>query len=187
MNNDTGKFKNQYRIASIRLKGWDYSTTGWYFVTICAGVRLHFFGEVHEGEMLRSTLGEIAYQYWLEIPNHFHQVSLDEFIVMPDHIHGIIVINTPEMNNVKMNFVETQHAASLRSLPKSGSLSAIVRSYKSAVSHWAGENGHSEFNWQARFFDRIIRDETSLANMRLYIIENPHRWALDEHYPPNID
>ena len=109
---------------------------------------------------------------------------------MPDHVHGIIVINASEIGQGFV-FVETQHAASLQHaslpLPKSGSISAIVRSYKSAVTHRAGENGYTEFSWQARFYDRIICDEASLANVRFYIVENPHKGAMDDGYPPNIE
>ena len=197
MNPDSGKFNNQYRISTTRMNGWDYSASGWYFVTICTRARNRYFGVIQEGDMHRSALGEIAHRNWLEIPNHFPLVSLEEFVIMPDHVHGIIVINP----------VETQHAASLpnaaslqdreqneypkqkgeKPLPKSGSLSSIIRSYKSAVTHWAGENGYTDFGWQARFFDRIIRDEASLANIRLYIIENPQKWAIDERYPQNIE
>jgi putative transposase len=132
------------------MKDWDYTAVGWYFITICTGARIPFFGEIEEGDMHRSTLGEIALRCWLEIPNHFSQASLDEFIIMPNHLHGIIVINTPD---IREGSVETQHAASLQHneqnqppkqtrqklLPKPGSISAIVRSYKSAVTRWAGK------------------------------------------------
>jgi putative transposase len=129
---------------------------------------------------------------------------------MPNHVHGIIVINAHEICD---SVVETQHAASLhnpspnpssmsaslhndqnhpqkqtkqKSLPEPGSISAIVRSYKSAVTRWAGQNGYLEFKWQVRFFDRIIRDESSLVIVRAYIIENPCTWELDEYYSPLI-
>jgi putative transposase len=118
---------------------------------------------------------------------------IDEFIIMPNHVHGIIVINAPD---IREGTVETQHAASLQHneqnhppkqtrqklLPKPGSISAIVRSYKSAVTRWAGKNGYPEFRWQARFYDRIIRDEQSLSILRAYIIENPRKWDMDDYY-----
>ena len=91
------KYKNKYRIASSRLKEWDYSAVGWYFITICTGARIPFFGDIEDGDVRRSPLGEITLRCWLEIPNHFSQVSVDEFVVMPNHVHGIIVINPPEI------------------------------------------------------------------------------------------
>jgi putative transposase len=190
--NSPPKFKQKYRIASSRLKDWDYTAVGWYFITICTGDRIPFFGEIEEGYVRRSPLGKIALQCWIEIPNHFSQASLDEFIIMPNHVHGIIVINPPE---IRAGTVETQHAASLRNeqnqpakqsrqkpLPKPGSISAIVRSYKSAVTRWAGKNGYLEFRWQARFYDQIIFQESELYNIEAYIIENPTKWAEDEYF-----
>ncbi len=182
------------------MKGWDYSSAGWYFVTICTHARNPFFGVVHEGNMFRSDLGEIARRYWLDIPDHFPHALLDEFVIMPDHVHGIIVINPTKTYPVETQhvfvetqhvFVEMQHAASLQvphiSLPKAGSISAIVRSYKSAVTHWAHENGKAEFSWQTRIYDRIIRDEASLANLRLYILENPHNITKNDFDPLSIE
>jgi putative transposase len=186
------KYKNKYRIATSRLKDWDYSAVGWYFITICTGARIPFFGDIEDGDVHRSPLGEITLRYWLEIPNHFSQVSVDEFVVMPNHVHGIIVIDAPE---IRAGAVETQHAASLhnehnqppqqtsqKSLPKPGSISAIVRSYKSAVTRWAGKNGYPEFRWQARFYDHIIFQESELNNIVAYIRENPTNWAEDEYF-----
>jgi putative transposase len=105
------KFKNKYRITTSRLKEWDFPAKGWCFNTICTGARNPFFGEIEEGDVRRSTLGKIAQQCWIEIPNHFPQASSGEFVVMPKPMHGIIVIHLPEIGEGR---VETQHAASLR-------------------------------------------------------------------------
>ena len=198
---DPGKFKNKYRIASARLKGWDYTTAGYYFITICTRERIAYFGDVINGEMRLSTLGEFADKYWRGIPDHFPHVTLDEFVIMPNHVHGIIVINSNDFSPVVVvetqdcvetqgDCVETQHAASLQmgsTQPASlrvrpGSVSVIVRSYKSAVRRWAGLNNHHNFAWQERFYDHIIRDEKSLENIRMYILANPGRWDTDEYY-----
>ncbi len=88
-----GLFKNKYRIDSTRLKDYDYSQDGSYFVTICTKERELFFGEVQNNKMILNDLGVIAEKYWLEIPQHFENTELDEFIIMPNHIHGIIVID----------------------------------------------------------------------------------------------
>jgi putative transposase len=113
-------------------------------------------------------------------------VELDEFVIMPHHVHGIIVIVAPAV------VVETLHATSLRDLkmsaiaPKAGSLGAIARSYKSAVSHWAGLNGKTSFEWQPRYYDHIIRDEKSFNQIRQYISNNPSQWESDRENPANL-
>jgi len=94
------KFRNTYRIESARLKGWDYGWDAFYFVTICTGERKCFFGEISNGAMNYTPVGTIACQLWKEIPHQFDYAGLDEYIVMPNHIHGIIRINK---NNFKQN------------------------------------------------------------------------------------
>jgi putative transposase len=126
------KYQNKYRIQSARLPSWDYSSNAVYFITICTNNREYFFGEIIDGKMQLSEPGKIANRFWLEIPDHFPFVILDEFVVMPNHIHGIIVINKPVDNNNVDNVgsnvagngtenvagnvtnVETGHALSLR-------------------------------------------------------------------------
>jgi putative transposase len=86
------KFKGKYRVESTRLKGYDYSSEGHYFITICANEMQHFFGRIINGEMHLSEIGKLAEKFWLEIPNHFPNAILNEFIIMPNHIHGIITL-----------------------------------------------------------------------------------------------
>ena len=141
---------------------------------------------IDAGKMHLSELGKIAESLWREIPYHFGNVEIDEFVVMPNHVHGIIWILNRAVNSVIP--VETQHAASLQ--PKRnvaikphehippGSLGAIVRSYKSAVKNWATTNG-VPFAWQSRYHDRIIRNDESLRKIRLYISYNPVNWEND--------
>jgi putative transposase len=154
------KFKNKYRIESARLRPWDYSSPGWYFVTVCTKQMKPYFGRIDQGFPILSELGQTAYQYWSEIPQHHHNTKIDEFIVMPNHIHGIIII------------VETLHATSLPPStmssisPLQGSLGVIVRSYKSAVTRWARSNGLPDFAWQLCFYDHIIRNDDSLSRIR---------------------
>ena len=87
------KFKNKYRIPSARLKNWDYGSNGAYFITICTQHRKHFFGEILDDEMNLNEIGQLAEKYWLEIPSHFPFVELGNFVVMPNHTHGILIIN----------------------------------------------------------------------------------------------
>ena len=137
------KFQGRFRISSARLKDWDYSTSGWYFVTICIKDHIPFFGKARGEEVVLSTLGKMASRMWEEIPRHHSFVDLDEFIIMPNHIHGVIIIYPKEKGKTSTKSVETLHATSLQSSvdeklaeisPRKGSLSVIVRSYKSALS-----------------------------------------------------
>ena len=171
-------FKNKYRTDSIRLKGWDYRNSGYYFVTICTKDRHPYFGQIVKGEMCLSSIGEIATQCWREIPKHHENVDLDEFMIMPNHTHGIVILCNP---------IGTLHTPSPQDKsimsnisPKAGSLSTIIRSYKSAVTRLCGLQGVKQFAWQTRFYDHIIRDEKSLRNIRRYIMNNPAKWELDK-------
>ena len=130
------KFRGKYRIDSTRLKGWDYSRAGFYDVTICTKDKRPYFGLILDGEVQLSDIGEIALNCWMEIPEHFHNVGIDEFVVMPNHLHGIVVICSNDMSSV-----ETPHVASLQPKDgrtqfgplKPGSLSKIIQGYKAAV------------------------------------------------------
>ena len=99
------RFKNKYRIPSTRLQNWDYSSSGWYYVTICTKDRICYFGSITNRKINLSDIGKIAKQYWKEIPDHFNNIILEEYTIMPNHIHGIIIIQ---------NNVETGHAPSLQ-------------------------------------------------------------------------
>jgi len=183
-------FKNKYRIESARLKGWDYASAGWYFVTICTQNREPYFGEVIDQEMRLSPIGEIACQFWSEIPQHSSSnIQVDTFVVMPNHVHGIIVIEDVNGRDGARRdgacTVSTRSTMSKIS-PKAGSLGAIVRSYKSAVTRWARMNQQPFFDWQARFFDHIIRDEKGLNKIRDYIATNPARWDTDRNNLANL-
>ena len=87
------KFQNKYRIPSARLQTWDYANNGAYFITICTQNRHHFFGTIQNQEMQLSEIGKLAAQFWMEIPNHFPFIELGNFVVMPNHVHGILIIN----------------------------------------------------------------------------------------------
>jgi putative transposase len=180
-------FKNTYRVESTRLKSWDYSWPGWYFVTIVVRDHTCLFGEVKNDRLLPSPLGQVAEESWVEIPSHHRNVELDEYVVMPNHVHGIIILNdikgdvNRHRRDVRLN-VSTDVVRSTISPPK-GSLSVVVRTFKAAVTTWAKTNGHQEFKWQERFYDHILRDENDLRRIRRYIRENPLRWQLDEENP----
>ena len=96
--------KNKRRVQSMRLKYWNYSENGYYFVTICAKNKIEYFGKIKNGKMILNEYGKIAKKYWIEIPKHFLDVKIDEFVIMPNHIHGIIIIK---------NIVGGRHACHL--------------------------------------------------------------------------
>ena len=175
------KFQNKYRIESTRLKYWDYSNPGMYFVTICTHHFVERFGTIDDGKMVLNGFGKIAEQNWIEIPNHFENVELDEFIIMPSHVHGIIAIGGGFMvgRDVACNVSTLKHMSNIS--PKSGSLSTIIRSYKSAVTRFIRKHHNSDFKWQSRFYDHLIRNETALENIQHYIIQNPTNWKQDRN------
>ena len=183
----TNKFQNKYRISSARLKNWDYGNNGAYFITICSREREHFFGEVesidNENEMQFNEIGKLANKFWSEIPIHFPFVELGNYQVMPNHIHGILIINkkniiddtTDKVSEVKRN--EQMSKIS----PKSGTIPTILRSYKSVVTKNA-HYIHADFEWQERFHDHIIRDTESFDRIQNYIENNVTNWKEDKFY-----
>ncbi|MDR9399065.1 transposase [Salibacter sp.] len=164
MTNHRKKFKDE----TNRLKNWDYGSNAAYFVTICTADRNHFFGEIKNTKMYLSDIGQVANQYWSEIPDHFPFVKLDAFVIMPDHIHGIIIIDKqihPNDSVIQPN----------KFGPQSQNLGSIVRGFKTGVTKYARMND-IEFKWQSRYHDHIIRNEKSFYRIRKYIIDNPKNW-----------
>ena len=189
-------FNNKYRIDSIRLKNWDYGSNGAYFITICTKNRKRFFGEIADNEMVLNDIGCLAHNFWAEIPKHFPFVELGNFQIMPNHTHGILIINKKDFVDetiIDVDAVETLHCnASTTSTndknqkmseisPKPGTISTIIRSYKSVVTNHARfiDDG---FGWQARFWDNIIRDSKSFERIQNYIEKNPKNWKEDKFY-----
>jgi REP element-mobilizing transposase RayT len=163
---------------SYRLRGHDYSQVGEYFVTLCTKDREHLFGEITNGVVQLTKAGEIAIACWKEIPLHFTNIELDEFIVMPNHIHGILSITETLRRDVQLNIPTDDYFS--RISPKRGSLAVVVRTYKAAVTTICRKNGIGEFAWQRGYYDHIIRDNDSLDRIRAYIIRNPQRWEMNE-------
>jgi len=168
---------------SIRLQEYDYSAPGFYFVTICTSERKCILGAFHEGHIKLNDLGETIRECWLAIPRHFAKVNLHEFVIMPNHLHGIVEIVA----------VGAQHAAPLLgtnsnarnpAFVKPGSLGAIIRSYKAAVARQARRElgWHGEV-WQRNYFERVLRDGKEIAEAGRYIAENPMMWELDLENP----
>ena len=167
------KFRDTYLIESARLPEYDYSNPNWYYVTINTKNHTCWFGDVKSGKMILNEMGRIVKKCWTEVPNHYSAVELDYYVIMPNHVHGIIIINK----------VETGHAPSLHN----PTLSNVVGSFKSAVTKSAREINCSDFAWQPRFYDHIIRTEKELYQIRNYIEQNPLRWDLEKELPSNLD
>ncbi len=175
------KFHGKYRIPSARWATWDYGRNAAYFVTICTAQRTHDFGAIVNGAMAYTPLGQTAADCWTAIPDHFPFVLVDEFVVMPNHVHGILVIDKPESV-----VVETQNLASLRKRanrfgPQSQNLASIVRGYKIGVTKYARQN-QIPFDWQARYHDHVIRNAGEHERIRRYIHDNPQKWTDDTYY-----
>ncbi len=184
---------------SIRLKGYDYSQPGAYFITICTKNRKCLFGNIINGKMILNDAGHIAQNCWLEIPNHYPNVILDEFIIMPNHIHGIIIINAGANDNSPINVGANNNSprqannnsprqinnnspqpSSFRS--PSGTIGSIVRGFKIGVTKWFRQNTDIYDVWQRNYYEHIIRNEQELDRIRKYIINNPLKWELDKNY-----
>ncbi len=155
----------------MRLKEYDYSKFGFYFVTICIKDRKEFFGNVIDSRLVLTKYGKIVDQVLKDLPNYY-DVELDFYIIMPDHIHLIIIIDNPPLTNTNK-------------CQKVTTLSDIIGKIKSYSTRKIREElrDNKEFDWQKSFYDRIIRNEKELYNIRKYIEENPLRWEREKNYP----
>jgi putative transposase len=163
---------------SIRLADYDYSKPGSYFVTICTKSHTTVFGEVIDYQMHLSELGEIVNKCWSEMPGHFPTIKLDQFIVMPNHIHMIVVIM--DLNGRgRVNPTPT-----VRSI----TLGDIVGGFKSISAMLVNmiRNTKGQPLWQRNYYEYIIRNENDLMEKRQYILDNPARWHLDRNNPINL-
>ena len=174
------KFQGKYRIESTRLPDRDYAANGWYFVTICTQDCIcHLGNGVVSGQVQLTPIGKIAQKFFAEIPNHSKYTHVDAYVVMPNHVHGIVVIDKPTdiaISRHKQVQADIESAFMSQISPKAGSLSTIIRSYKSAVTRWCRRNQHEYFAWQERFYESIIRADESIDRIRQYIINNPAKW-----------
>ena len=171
------KFNNKYRIESARLKNWDYSQRAVYYITICTANRAPFFGMVQNNEMVLSTIGTIVAQEWIKTPEIRPDMHLElgEFVVMPNHFHGIIFIGNNGFNSNVYDNIDYKNNFG----PQSKNLSSIIRGFKSSVTVQA-KKINPDFGWQTRFYDHIIRNPKAYDVISQYIIDNPKKWIDDE-------
>ena len=167
---------------SIRLPGYDYTSEGWYFVTICVKDRQCLFGKVENNKMVFNEYGLIVEMEWEKTAQLRKNVNLDEYIIMPNHIHGIIVINdNMEKTNVGA-YCDTPLQSGFKS--PSNTIGSIIRGFKSAVTKNINKirNTCGRPIWQRNYWEHVIRDADDLNRIRAYICENPLKWNEDRYY-----
>ena len=181
---------------SIRLNEYSYSQDGLYYTTICIQNRHCLFGEIIDKKMILNNYGKIAMQCWQKISQHFLNAVLHEYIIMPNHIHGIIEIRSSDTSATvgarhALPYIYNAASKNSCSLPENpnrfqnqgkNTLSAVIGSFKSAVSKQIHEHNYIGSIWQRNFWEHIIKDEQSYKNISQYIIDNPADWADDELY-----
>jgi len=171
---------------SIRLKGYDFSQACRYFVTIITLWRECLFGEIARGEMRPYAMGQIVEECWHAIPEHFPNTDVDVFVVMPNHVHRIVMIHE-NMGRDTMPIVMARHASPLppRGTPPV-SLGAIIGSFKSAVTHRAGRELNIANIWQRNYYEHVIRDQRDYERIANYIAANPVKCADEEENPNRL-
>lgn len=161
-------FQNKYRIETTRLRGWDYSSDGYYFVTGCTYQRKFLFGDIVNGKMILNEYGEILEKCWFNLPNHYENIVLDAFQIMPNHFHAIIIID-----NLLSNIEN----------PKCHGLFEFLRGLKTFSAKRINELQYTTGKriWQYKFHDHIIRNDGQYQRIRKYIIENPSHFDCDRY------
>ena len=175
-------FDGKYRIESARLKSWDYTWPGWYYVTICTKDTECFLGEIRDEKMDLSVPGKIVAEEWEKTARIRANVELDEWKIMPNHLHGIIIINDNRVETTRRVVSTTEQPKGIQP----NSLGSIIGQIKSSCTKRIWKTGHRDFAWQPRFFDHIIRNEKDLHRIRLYIRNNIIRWELDRDDSKNL-
>lgn len=198
---------------SIRLRGYDYADDGVYYVTICTHQRECLLGQVVDGEMVLSSAGEAVRSVWAGLQERFSNVVLDEFIIMPSHIHGIVfvvsqqrdrdqgaIVNQGAMNcaptgagdqtGVGARFIAprfiTPHGAAPPPGHQGPPLGEIVRAFKAVSTRLIRRDLMPEFGWQRNYYERVLRNDGELHRVRQYIVDNPLKWHLDADNPVNL-
>jgi len=164
-----------------RLNAYDYSQNGMYFVTICTKGRKEYFGEIKDGEMILNNYGKVVEEKWLWLAQQYDYVFLDDYVIMPNHLHGILIIDDTS--------VVTGRDLSLRGgevQKKIKPLSGLVGAFKTISSKKIHLSNLEIFSWQRSFHDHIIRKQESLEKIRFYIQKNPENWKMDINNINNI-
>jgi putative transposase len=193
----------KHQRKSIRLSEYDYSFPNWYYITICTHERRNLFGKINNGKMIRNKLGNVVEEEWMRTKEIRKNVDQDYYVIMPNHLHGIIIIEQSiEKNNFQSPSHTTENVGATRGVaPKEedraiqriaptketlipNSLGSIIGQFKSKVTKRLRElSGNSDLKiWQRNYYEHIIRNEIDLQNIRKYITLNPLKWEIDEYY-----
>lgn len=175
------RFQGRYRTDTVRLQSHDYRAPGWYFITICTHRRQPFFGTIRNGIMGLSQAGCIAAQEWLRTAAVRPYVRLDRWIVMPNHIHGLLGITTETPVETSRRDVTGGTTAKRTPRLQAHSVGAIIGQYKSVCTKRIRRGIRPDFAWQARFYDHVVRNRRSFDRIRRYIASNPQRWDADRN------
>jgi putative transposase len=166
--------KKSFRRRSIRLPEYDYSKAGAYYITICSHNKKLIFGKIIDGEIIPSKIGILVEQHLKEIPDHFENVFIDDYIIMPNHIHFILSI-------VGVQNFEPLRNEYQKIIPRS--IGSIIRAYKASVTKRCKKEEYKNKIWQRNYFEHIIRNQEDHYRIREYIQNNPLQWELDEENP----
>jgi len=180
------KFKDTYRIASTRASWWDYGSSAAYFITICTDHRKPCLGRVVETRFIASPPGEIVQTCWNAIPRQFPYVQLGAFVVMPNHIHGIVIIDKPVTAAALVPPTEPLTGGGFAGDTNPmlhENVARIIRWYKGRCTYEIRKLP-ADFRWQARYYDHVIRDASSYQRIQAYIEDNVIHWAKDKFYQP---
>jgi putative transposase len=174
---------------SIRLMEYDYANPNWYYVTICTKNKECLFGKIKDGRMILNDFGNIVGEELLKTKEIRKNVDIDYYVIMPNHIHAIIIIEYKIESNQrwdKARLVPTMNNDDIRKFgnPIANSLASIIGSFKSAVTKRINEHRNTPGGkvWQSNYYEHIIRNEKDLFHIRKYIEQNPLKWELDEYY-----
>ncbi len=180
---------NKRSRRSIRKKDYNYSKPGNYFITICTMNQECLLGEIHEGKMILSAAGEIANSEWLRTPMVRPEIELDAFVIMPNHLHGIIIKHARRGDPAgRPADPAIKDRASHRDAPtlEPGTIGSIVGQFKSISTKKIRETEYLGFHWQRNYYEHIIRNRSELENIRKYIMENSANWSEDQDNPNNV-
>jgi putative transposase len=184
--------KYKHRRRSIRLKGYDYSEAAAYFVTICTHSRECLFGDVVDGEMLLNDAGHVVHRTWNDLPVKYPSIGIDEFVVMPNHVHGIVMIVGAPLVGAHSSSAEIGNGEIRAGTRPAPTLGDVVGAFKSITTHQYADGVRQKnwpsFNaklWQRNYYEHIIRSKEEMNRIRGYIIDNPVKWDQDEDNPEN--
>ena len=167
-----------------RLKEYDYSKTGYYFITLCTKDGIEYFGKIENEKIILNQFGKVVENCWNSIPNFYEDVEIDEFIIMPNHVHGILIIQEDGNKRTEQCSVPTNNT---NADARYGLLSKVIKSFKNAVTKKIHQELHADdFQWQRSFYDHVIRNEQSLYQIHSYIVNNPLKWELEKNKIENF-